>query len=220
MQSFRLADRSALYFTPSAFLDPLSVTIRSKDENEKASAARAQTYFAYVKDTSDLIGNPGFRPGVKRDAQALGLISSQWLSGSRTRRKHHPNFPSSGEDQFLNSFIVRRYVATTRGVLVSHPATSVDDESWDPTRERWFARSLDAPAKVVVSGPVLDPGGAGYVSTLSHSVFRGKVATLHSVTDSVVAVMGMDLTMGYLHRYVLCKALEDHGRNLRVVSSL
>ena len=100
----------------------------------------------------------------------------------------------------MSHFIARRYVGTTKGVFVSHPAASVEDETWDPTRERWFRRSLDAPGKILVTGPVLDPGGAGYVSTLGHSVFRGKVAALHSVTDSVVAVMAMDLTMGYLHR--------------------
>lgn len=104
-----------------------------------------------------------------------------------------------------------------------------------------FQRAEEFPGHVTLTPPYLDTLGAGYIATISHTIYEGKwvhkecyydknswlpklkrfcikfisvlgflliyfcwllyrPASLHSPHDRVVAVMGMDLTMGFLHK--------------------
>lgn len=46
------------------------------------------------------------------------------------------------------------------------------DRSFDPRSQSWYLNALSSPGKVVVSPPYLDPGGAGYIVTVSHTVYQ------------------------------------------------
>ena len=95
--------------------------------------------------------------------------------------------------------MVRRYVSTPSGVLIEYPAT-VRPASHDPHRRPWYRKALDYPGRVVMTGPSLDPSGSGYIVSVSHTVYEGKPAGVHSQSDSAVAVLGADLTLSYVHR--------------------
>lgn len=112
-----------------------------------------------------------------------------FLSVCRSQFGHSP----------FSQFVVRRYAATPSGVLVEYPAT-VRPASHDPHRRPWYRKALDFPGRVVVTGPSLDPSGAGYIVSVSHTVYEGKSTSVHSPSDDVVAILGADLTLSYLHR--------------------
>jgi hypothetical protein len=100
---------------------------------------------------------------------------------------------------------------------------SVLNHKFDPTRRAWYTRALDFPGRVVLTAPYLDVGGAGYIVTVSHTVFEGKAASMHSSTDTVMAVLGMDFTLGFFYKLLLdtipfcdeanvkCFILDDKG---------
>ena len=46
------------------------------------------------------------------------------------------------------------------------------DRSFDPRSQSWYLSALSNPGRVVVSPPYLDPGGAGYIITVSHTVYQ------------------------------------------------
>lgn len=48
------------------------------------------------------------------------------------------------------------------------------DKSYDATRRDWYIHALQHPGKIILTPPYLDVGGAGYVITLSHTVYEGK----------------------------------------------
>ena len=95
--------------------------------------------------------------------------------------------------------MVRRYAATPSGVLIEYPST-VRPAWHDPLRRPWYRKALDFPGRVVVTGPTLDPSGAGYIVSVSQTVYEGKPGAQHGPWDDVVAVLGADLTLSYLHR--------------------
>ena len=66
-----------------------------------------------------------------------------------------------------------RYVATPGGVLRMYPGTLLH-QSYAPMRREWFTRALQFPGRMIVTAPYLDVGGAGYIVTLSHTVYEGK----------------------------------------------
>lgn len=74
------------------------------------------------------------------------------------------------------------------------------DSGLDPKRRAWYRRAFEHPGKIVFTTPYLDAGGAGYVVTMSHTVYEGRSAALHSNNDPVLAVLSMDITLGYFSR--------------------
>jgi hypothetical protein len=106
-----------------------------------------------------------------------------------------------------------RYAATPSGVLFAFPGSPMLAGT-DPTRQNWYLSAHHFPNGLVLSRPRLDIGGAGYIVTLS------KLITLDDpiqiVSSEGKAVMGMDLTMGYIYNMVLdtmpiCNNRENDG---------
>lgn len=64
-----------------------------------------------------------------------------------------------------------RYAAASSGVAIMYPGTLLD-RSFDPRSQSWYLSALSNPGRVVVSPPYLDPGGAGYIITASHTVYQ------------------------------------------------
>lgn len=88
-----------------------------------------------------------------------------------------------------------------------YPGT-VLDTGLDPKRRAWYGKALEHPGKVTLTSPYLDAGGAGYVVTLSRTIFEGRSAAPRSnasipAVEQVSAVVSMDLTMGYFARLLL-----------------
>lgn len=73
-------------------------------------------------DPFGLIRNTGIRSGVREHVGALSGIIPHWRDKAAS---------SSYE------FVLRRYIATSRGVMVTYPATVVRD-SYEPDLQPWF----------------------------------------------------------------------------------
>ncbi|XP_076463028.1 VWFA and cache domain-containing protein 1-like [Babylonia areolata] len=193
---------STVYLSPSSFVDPFE---HLSEEETKRSV---QSYLAYLKDDTRLITNPGLKESVRNDVGASSRINMEWI-----RRYQTSN---------LKDFIIRRYIGMPSGVLRMFPGTLLD-KSFEPTQRAWYTNALKYPGHVTLSAPYLDIGGAGYIITISHTIFEGKPAALHSPSDKVVAVMGMDITLGYFHKLladlipacehtsVRCFLMDDEG---------
>lgn len=170
---------STLFLSAACFLSPFEYL------SQEETKSRVQGYMAYLIDTTMLIANPGLKPDVRDEVLAIARITPEW---KRT-------FESSE----FTKHVVRRYAATSCGAMVAYPGT-VLERSYDPTEREWYTRALEHPGKVVLTAPYLDMGGAGYIVTLSHTIYQAKPDALHSPSDAVVAVIGMDLTLGYFYK--------------------
>ncbi|KAL3869969.1 hypothetical protein ACJMK2_042589 [Sinanodonta woodiana] len=175
-------DTSTIFLSANSFNNPFAYL--SQEETKRM----VQIYMAYLKDDTLLISNPGFKDNVRNDVAATFRITSDW---SRRFRAGH-----------LNDYIVRRYVATPSGVFRMFPGTMLD-KTYDPLERPWYKRAMEFPGHVTLTAPYLDVGGAGYIVTISHTVFEGKHAAMHSPNDRVAAVMGMDVTLGYFYKIMV-----------------
>lgn len=66
-----------------------------------------------------------------------------------------------------------RFVATPSGVFQIYPGTLLN-KAYDPTKRQWYTRAIEYPGKVTLTAPYLDSGGAGYIVTMSHTIYEGK----------------------------------------------
>ncbi|XP_069955899.1 VWFA and cache domain-containing protein 1 isoform X2 [Cherax quadricarinatus] len=176
-------DGSTVFLSVGSYVSPLS-----QIANGPETLGAVQSITAYLSDSTQLIANPGLRMGVRTDATALYQITELWKT----------QFHNSE----LSKYIVRRYVATPSGVTLMYPGTLLD-RTYDPRSQAWYLGALSTPGRVVVSAPYLDPGGAGYIVTVSHTVYQGRSAAMHSPADPVVAVLATDFTLGYWYKLLL-----------------
>jgi hypothetical protein len=171
----------SLFLSPAAHLSSFQF-----ESWAEPSPVVIQSFMAFLSDKTKLIANPGLRSAVRSDVGALAQLVPFWRS----------QFGHS----LLRQFVVRRYAATaTSGVMIEYPAT-VRPASFDPLRRPWYQKAVEFPGKIVVTGPSLDPSGSGFVVSISHTIYEGKPSGHHSSTDGVVAVVGADLTLSYMHR--------------------
>ncbi|XP_042881004.1 VWFA and cache domain-containing protein 1-like isoform X1 [Penaeus japonicus] len=176
-------DGSTVFLAVGSYVSPLSQVAGGPE-----TLSAVQSITAYLSDSTQLIANPGLRMGVRTDAAAVNQISDFW--------------EKKFENSDLSKYIVRRYAAAPSGVTLMYPGTLLD-QMFDPRSQAWYLNALANPGKVVVSAPYLDPGGAGHIITISHTVYQGGTATMHSSTDPVVAVLAADFTLGYWYKLLL-----------------
>lgn len=176
-------DVGSVFLSASCFQSPYNYL-----EGQDAESSLTLSYMAYLLDRIRVLANPGLRPGVRDDVSAVSGVVQHWKQ-QQLRGK-------------LRKYIVRRYVATPSGVLVSFPSSPIED-SFDPTRRHWYTRAMEFPGQVVLSAPYLDVGGAGYIVTLSHTIHEGRPDAIHSSKQAVVAVVGVDFSMGYFYKLLL-----------------
>nr|XP_045607175.1 VWFA and cache domain-containing protein 1-like [Procambarus clarkii] len=176
-------DGSTVFLSVGSYVSPLS-----QIANGPETLGAVQSITAYLSDNTQLIANPGLRLGVRTDATALYQITELW------KKQFH--------NSELSKYIVRRYAAAPSGVTLMYPGTLLD-RTYDPRSQAWYLGALSTPGKVVVSVPYLDPGGAGYIVTVSHTVYQGRSAAMHSPADPVVAVLAADFTLGYWYKLLL-----------------
>lgn len=64
-------------------------------------------------------------------------------------------------------------MATPEGVMLVFPGTLLSKD-YDPTKRDWYSRAVEYPGIVTLTAPYLDRGGAGYIVTISHTIYEGK----------------------------------------------
>lgn len=155
---------------------------------------------AYIKDTTNLLANPGLLPQVRNDVTAVLQVITF------LKNKHFSNGP-------MKNYIIRRYISTINGVLEIFPGCKID-KNFEPTRRPWFIKAMKYPDKTIITKPYLDVGGAGYILTISHTIFK------HNIP---IAVVSIDLTYSFFYKILLnsseicqqlnykCFLIEDNG---------
>ncbi|XP_055689667.1 VWFA and cache domain-containing protein CG16868 [Lutzomyia longipalpis] len=203
-------DCGTLFLSPGAFQSPFLFVRNSRESSTKATIHTIQSLMAYIRDKTNLLANPGLLPAVRNDVAALTHIIGY------LKKQHLREGP-------LKNFIIRRYVASVNGVLLLYPGTQVSNQL-EVTQRPWFGRAMAYPGRIVVTEPYLDAGGAGYVTTIAHTIFEARPNALHSAQrDTPIGVVALDLTMGFHYKLVLesggfcseanvkCFLMEDRG---------
>ncbi|KAL5022166.1 hypothetical protein ScPMuIL_001321 [Solemya velum] len=182
MKQMATLGSSTVFLSAESFQKPYEHL--SQEETKRM----VQMYMAFLQDDTLLIMNPGLKDKIRNDVAATARINSEWIHHYQTSR--------------LNDYLIRRYVATPGGLFRIYPG-SLMDKNYDPTKRAWYDRAMKFPGHVTLTAPYLDVGGAGYISTISHTIFEGKPAALHHPADKAVAVMGMDVTLGYFYKLLV-----------------
>lgn len=183
-------DSITLFLSASSFQSPFT-HIKDDRANGNASKVRTvQSIMAYIKDSTGLLANPGLLPRIKTDVNALYSVMVQ------LKKRHLEN----GE---FKRYIIRRYAATISGVMQVYPGCLLETD-FDVIRRPWFLKAMQNPGKIVLTEPYLDAGGAGYIITIAHTIFEGKINALHSSErDLVVAVIALDVPYAFFYKLIL-----------------
>ncbi|XP_048395492.1 VWFA and cache domain-containing protein 1 isoform X2 [Stegostoma tigrinum] len=186
--------------SPTVMLSAGSFSSPFEHLSQAETKRMVEHYTAYLSDNTRLIANPGLKSSVRNEVMATSHVTDEWMSQM--------------EIGILNSYIVRRYIATPNGVLRIYPG-SLMDKAFDPTRRQWYLHAMANPALITFTGPYLDVGGAGYVVTLSHTIHSSRSL---SAPGHAVAVMGVDFTLRYFYKVLLdllpiCN--QDGGNKIR-----
>lgn len=159
-------DAIGLFLSPLAFKSPLAFQKVTCPQSSSPSNAVAQnqcarnvdSIMAYLRDTTNLLTNPGLHSYVRADISVL-------LNAMRLLQRRH------NAEESMKSFIVRRYVTSFNGIVLMYPSVPLPND-FDAIRRPWFQRTMENVRKLTITGPYLDVGGAGYVVTLSQIVFE------------------------------------------------
>ena len=118
---------------------------------------------------------------------------------------------------YVYLFTKNRYASTPNGIHFAFPGSPMIKET-NPTAQDWYLTAWKFLNRVVVTRPRLDIGGAGYITTISklihHNVDPSSERLCALSKRDGGAVMGMDLTIGYLHKMLfdampVCKNIEE-----------
>lgn len=182
LKQLATTETSTVFLSANSFVNPF------EHLNQGVNKRMVQSYVAYLQDDTRLISNPGLKDTVRNDVAATAGIDKVWKRRFKVSE--------------LKDYIVRRYVTTPSGVFRSYPG-ALFDETYDPTKQVWYERAMKYPGQVTLTAPYLDVGGAGYIVTISHTIYEGHPQSFHSASDKIIAVMGMDVTLGYFYKMIL-----------------
>ncbi|CAB3383602.1 Hypothetical predicted protein [Cloeon dipterum] len=177
-------DSGSIFLSPSCFQSPFEYSM-----SEDIPPLVAKSYMDFIFNEQG--ANPGLKSTIKNDVGALTKVIAHWKNMM--------------QESIYGKYIVRSFAATPSGIFQVYPGSGLD-HMYDPTRQPWYTRALKFPGQVVLSTPYLDPGGAGYIVTISHTVYEGQSAALHSPLDTVAAVLGIDVTIGFIYKLLLQNA--------------
>jgi len=57
-----------------------------------------------------------------------------------------------------------------------YPGTLLN-KAYDPAKRQWYMQAMEHPGQIVLTSPYLDLGGAGYIVTVSHTIYEGTLVT-------------------------------------------
>lgn len=219
-----ILDTSTLYLSPRSFKSPfqhIMTMCESNDDdandakidrNEQCSH-RIENIMAFIKDTTNLLTNPGLQANTRSDvlilSRAIDLLRIQHQYGSK-----------------IEKYVIRRYVTSMNGIVLMYPGFSLPND-FDPNRRAWFQKAIENGDKLTITPPYLDIGGAGFIVTISHVIFEkvpisaGASSTRHR---NALAIVSIDVTLGFLYQVLLqssdycrsdenikCFLIDDYG---------
>ena len=92
--------------------------------------------------------------GIRESIHFLARILSSW----KTKLDSSP----------MVKFIVRKYVALSN-VMMIYPGILMD-RTYEPSRREWFDKAVKQSGQIVMTGPYIDIGGAGFIVTMSYAI--------------------------------------------------
>ncbi|POI31458.1 hypothetical protein CIB84_004791, partial [Bambusicola thoracicus] len=110
--------------SPTVMLSAGSFSSPYEHLSQPETKRMVEHYTAYLSDNTRLIANPGLKFSVRNEVMATSHVTDEWMT----------QMEMSSYEQ-LNSYIVRRYIATPNGVLRIYPG-SLMDKAFDPTRRQ------------------------------------------------------------------------------------
>ncbi|CAI4232937.1 unnamed protein product [Auanema sp. JU1783] len=128
---------------------------------------------------------------IQQEMHLLSLVSRFWKSDMTDK-----DIP-----------VIRRFLASRRGVLVVSPATRISNR-YEPLRQRWFQEAMKNEGKLVATGPYLK-AHLGEVIVLSMTVSFAK-------NESVFGVLGLEIPTAYF-RLLLAESLSLCSQSRRCV---
>lgn len=191
-------DAITLHLSSKAFSSPYSHMKNSKTvEADESQIQTVQNFMAYLRDTRNLFANPGLLDGIRNEVSGVYQIM-EFL-----KKKHI--------DSELKKYVIRRYVASTSGVLQVYPGCSLD-VNFEATRRPWFMKAMESKGKIAITEPYLDAGGAGYVVSVSYTIFESKHS---SASRQPIAVVSLDFTRGFFYKMLLEELPECGNDNIK-----
>lgn len=185
-------DAATLFLSSLAFESPFTFLHNNRlSSSPNQLTEQSQNIMAYLKDSTGLIANPGLRPQIRQEVNAL-YTAMQHL------KKRHQDARGS-----LKNFIIRRYIASVNGVLQIYPGCLLNS-NYDPSQRPWYRKAIQNPGKIITTEPYLDAAGAGYIISIAHTIFEGKSNALHSIErDQPVAIVAIDVPYSFLYKMIL-----------------
>lgn len=157
-------DKITLFLSAGAFKSPFSY-IRSvcpmhsnSDAMRVHCAQSIESIMAYIRDTTNLLANPGLHAHVRGDI--LQLLRAMEL----LRTKH-----DASDNGDLSPYIIRRYLTSMNGVVLMYPGVVLPND-FEASKRIWYRKAVSNVGKLVVTTPYLDAGGAGYIVTVSQAI--------------------------------------------------
>lgn len=77
-----------------------------------------------------------------------------------------------------------RYVATPDGAMRMFPA-ALTRKRYEPSQSHWYRQATRLPGRIMLTRPYVDTAGAGFIVTVSHSIYEGRWVFRLSVCPSI-----------------------------------
>ncbi|XP_065367009.1 VWFA and cache domain-containing protein CG16868 [Calliphora vicina] len=184
-------DAATLFLSSLAFESPFTFLHNNRMSSAQSQLHTVESIMAYLKDTTGLLANPGLRPQIRQEVNAL-------YNAMQHLKKRHQDARGS-----LKNYIIRRYIASVNGVLQVFPGCLLNN-NYDPSQRPWYRKAIQHPGKIITTEPYLDAAGSGYIITIAHTIFEGKSNALHSIErDQPVAIVALDLPYAYFYKIIL-----------------
>lgn len=184
-------DSATLFLSSLAFESPFTFLHNNRVSSPQSQLHTVESIMAYLKDTTGLLANPGLRPQIRQEVNAL-------YNAMQHLKKRHQDARGS-----LKNYIIRRYIASVNGVLQVFPGCLLNN-NYDPSQRPWYRKAIQHQGKIITTEPYLDAGGSGYIITIAHTIYEGKSNALHSIErDQPVAIVALDLPYAYFYKMIL-----------------
>lgn len=184
-------EAATLFLSSLAFESPFTFLHNNRMSSSQTQLHTVESIMAYLKDTTGLLANPGLRPQIRQEVNAL-------YNAMQHLKKRHQDARGS-----LKNYIIRRYIASVNGVLQVFPGCLLNN-NYDPSQRPWYRKAIQHAGKIITTEPYLDAAGSGYIITIAHTIFEGKSNALHSIErDQPVAIVALDLAYAYFYKMIL-----------------
>lgn len=204
-------DIATLYLSPRSFKSPFQHLTTMCDNNFNTNSQRdintcreclhrIENIMAYIKDTTNLLTNPGLQPHVRRDVHRLSPAIEMLRIQHQFRSK-------------IEKYVIRRYITSMNGIILMYPGFPLPND-FDPSRRSWFRKTMENIGKLTITNPYLDLGGSGYIVTISHVIFEKGQPVDGSTSNeqqqqrqqqqrNIAAIVSIDVTLGFLYQVLL-----------------